>query len=76
MRKTSGIDISPELYLQLVGTVFVVTGLGLFFYCILCHINIWLVETFGNPLFYLCLGLCCICFSFFVKRFGFIMEEC
>ena len=60
----------PVLYLQLVGSIFTVTGFGLFFYCILFNFNIAIVEVYSNPLFYLGVGFSCILFSFFVKKYG------
>ena len=74
MREIRMINITPELYLQFVGLVFFMMGFGLFFYCIIYNINIGLVETFSNPLFYLVNGLGIILFSFFVKKFGFDLE--
>lgn len=67
------VEVTPALYLQLVGSVFTVTGLGLFMYCVLYRINIANVVTLSNPLFYLGVGFSCILFSFFVKKYG--LEE-
>ena len=75
MREIRIINIPPELYLQFVGLVFFMIGFGLFFYCIIYNINIGLVETFSNPLFYLVNGLGIILFSFFVRKYGLEVDS-
>ena len=75
MREIRMISIPPELYLQFVGLVFFMVGFGLFFYCILYNINIGLVETFSNPLFYLVNGFSLILFSFFVRKYGLEVDS-
>lgn len=70
--KINNISITPWLYLQMVGIILLVVGVGLFCYCILFNINIGLVGIYSNPLFYLILGLCSIVFGFFVKKYGML----
>ena len=71
----NNVIITPWLYLQMVGVILLVVGVGLFCYCILFNINIGLVETSSNPLFYLVLGLCSILFGFFVKKYGLEVDS-
>ena len=73
--KINNINITPWLYLQMVGVILLCMGVGLFCYCILFNINIGFVETTSNPLFYLVLGLCSIVFSFFVKKYGLEVDS-
>ena len=66
------IDLDPVSYLRVVSLVLFSIGFVLFFYCLFFNINIGLVVMVSNPLFYLVLGFCCILFSFFVGKYGFL----
>lgn len=61
-------SITEDIYLLAAGLVFLATGMGLFMYCLLYGLNIGLVITPANPLFYLATGLGLLLFRYFLQK--------
>jgi hypothetical protein len=55
--------INEEIYLRFVGFTLVLTGILMFVYCRLFGFNMLEVTVLSSPVFYLVLGLVCICVS-------------
>lgn len=63
-KRLSSLSVSDAVFCRLLGFSMVVTGFVLFFYCVLFGVNVLLVETLSNPLFYFVLGLVFLFMSF------------
>jgi len=61
-------ELSASTYLQFIGVVFIVTGIGLFMYCRLKNINPFETQILSSPIFYLIQGFVLLCFRYVVKN--------